>query len=143
MYLPYTLQLAYGWTEIGLKICLFLVILLVPTVIILTKYYGALGAAFAWVVLNIIYMTVGVPLTHRRLLRGETKQWFSAIAYTFFSVLATVWIGRYVINNFVLIQTVFLPVIAVFLCALFSAAMSSQHVRKIVNFTLLGGSRPC
>jgi hypothetical protein len=35
------------------------------------------GAAGAWVLLNGVYMLVGVPLTHRKLLRGQTRAWFA------------------------------------------------------------------
>lgn len=143
MYLPYTLQLAYGWVEIGLKICLFFIVLLVPTVIILTKYYGALGAAFAWVALNTMYMAIGVPLTHRRLLKGEAKKWFLVIVHTFISVLATVLVGRFLFSSFISPLSVFLPVLVVFLCALFSAGISSQYVRSIIKFKLFGGGLPC
>jgi len=43
----------------------------------MTRHYGAVGAAWAWLALNGIYMIVGVPLTHRRLLKGEAFRWFT------------------------------------------------------------------
>lgn len=143
MYLPYTLQLAYGWVELGLKICLFLIVLLVPAVIILTKYYGATGAAFAWVGLNSIYMAIGVPLTHQRLLKGEAKKWFLVIAPTFLCVLATVLVGRSLVSRVISPPAVSLPVLVVFFCTLFSAAVSSQYVRNIIKFRILRIFSPC
>jgi O-antigen/teichoic acid export membrane protein len=76
MNLPYALQLAYGWTRLGLSINLALVILLVPAILFVAPRYGAVGGASVWLVLNLIYMAIAVPMTHRRLLRGETFRWF-------------------------------------------------------------------
>jgi len=77
MNMPYGLQLAYGWTRIGLAINAFLLVLLVPAIFILARRFGAAGGASVWLALNVIYMAVGVPLTHRRLLKGETRRWFA------------------------------------------------------------------
>jgi O-antigen/teichoic acid export membrane protein len=76
MNLPFALQLAYGWTRIGLKINTVFIFTMVPAILYLAPRYGGQGAAMVWVALNAIYMIVGVPLTHRRLLKGEALRWF-------------------------------------------------------------------
>ena len=73
---PYALQLSHGWTKIGLSINIFLIVLVIPSLLFMTSHYGPVGAASVWMGLNIIYMAIGVPLTHRRLLRGEARHWF-------------------------------------------------------------------
>ncbi len=77
MNLPYALQLSYGWTRIGVAINTVFIVTLVPAIILMTKNYGAVGAASVWLGLNAVYMIVGVPLTHRRLLKGEAVRWFT------------------------------------------------------------------
>ena len=77
MNLPFALQLSHGWTRIGLTINTFFILVLVPAIVFMTRHYGAVGAAWAWLALNGIYMIVGVPLTHRRLLKGEAFRWFT------------------------------------------------------------------
>ncbi len=77
MNLPFALQLSYGWTRIGLVINAFFIVTLVPAIVLMTMNYGAAGAASAWLGLNAIYMIIGVPLTHRRLLKGEASRWFT------------------------------------------------------------------
>ena len=37
--------------------------------------FGATGAASAWLTLNAIYVLVGIPLTHARLLKGHAGAW--------------------------------------------------------------------
>jgi hypothetical protein len=76
MHLPFALQLSHGWTRIGISINLFLIAVLLPATIILAQFYGATGGATAWALLNILYVVIGIPLTHRRILKGETFRWF-------------------------------------------------------------------
>jgi len=77
MNLPYALQLSHGWTRIGLAINTFFILALVPAIILMTRKFGGAGAASAWLGLNSAYMVIGVPLTHRRLLKGEAFRWFT------------------------------------------------------------------
>jgi len=76
MFLPFTLQLAYGWTSLGLKITVFLTVIVVPAVWVMARHYGAIGAAYVFLGLQVINLLIGVPLTHRRLLRHEMTKWF-------------------------------------------------------------------
>lgn len=76
MNLPYALQLAHGWTRLSLQFALVKVIIFLPMLIWATEYYGALGGAATWAIMNAAYMLVGVPLMHRRLLRGDAIRWF-------------------------------------------------------------------
>lgn len=76
MHLPYALQLAHGWTRIGIAINLFLISILLPATVALANAYGGVGGAVAWALLNTLYMLIGIPLTHRRILKGESIRWF-------------------------------------------------------------------
>lgn len=75
MHFPYALQLAYGMTRLPLTINAILMIVLVPLIIYFASTYGALGAAFAWLVLHLLYLLLGTWLTHRRLLKGVGAIW--------------------------------------------------------------------
>jgi O-antigen/teichoic acid export membrane protein len=76
MHLPYALQLAYGWTKLAFYINVVAVLILVPSIILMASFYGAVGAAIVWVVLNSGFVLVGIQLTHHRLLRGEQWKWY-------------------------------------------------------------------
>jgi O-antigen/teichoic acid export membrane protein len=77
MALPYALQLAHGWTSLGVWINLALVLGMVPMVAVMGRLFGGPGAATAWVITNALYMMVGVPLTFRRLMPGESWRWLT------------------------------------------------------------------
>jgi O-antigen/teichoic acid export membrane protein len=68
---PYALQLAHGQTRLGISIHIGLILAFLPAVAIATSLYGPLGAAAVWVAVNVLYLAVGVPLTHSLLMPGE------------------------------------------------------------------------
>jgi len=67
----YILQIASGWTSIGVKLSTLLVSLFAPTLVILTIYFGIEGAAVNYALMNSAYLALGLGWTHRRLLRGQ------------------------------------------------------------------------
>lgn len=78
MFFPYALQLAHGMTWLPLAINIGLICLMAPLVIISAKLYGAVGAAFSWMAIEVIYVIVGRWMTHRYLLRGSNTRWMAA-----------------------------------------------------------------
>lgn len=76
MNIPYALQLAHGWTKLGLYLNMINVLLLAPMIFFMTKYYGALGGASVWLGLNTSYFFIAIPLVHRRFLPHENWRWY-------------------------------------------------------------------
>lgn len=76
MTLPYTLQLAYGWTRLAFYKNVIAVILLIPLMVWMVEMYQGIGAAWAWIILNLGYLIFEVPVMHRRLLKGEMGKWY-------------------------------------------------------------------
>ncbi|MFZ3115588.1 MAG: oligosaccharide flippase family protein [Syntrophales bacterium] len=74
--IPYVLQLAAGWTRLTFLVCFFSLPLLIPLIIALTRWYGAVGAAIVWVILNGGQVLITVQLMHRRLLSTEKWRWY-------------------------------------------------------------------
>jgi len=77
MLLPYTLQLAYGWTKLAFYKNVVAVIFLVPLMVWMVQMYQGIGAAWVWIILNLAYLIFEVPIMHRRLLKGEMGKWYS------------------------------------------------------------------
>ena len=74
--LPYALQLAHGWTRLTIYQNIVAVLVVVPTTWWAANHYGGVGAASVWIGLNVGYLTVGIPLMHRHLLRNEMVRWY-------------------------------------------------------------------
>ncbi len=76
MFVPYALQLAYGWTKFALIQNIISIVVLAPVMYVFTKQYGALGAALVWVILNIGYIFVAQPIMYKKLLPSEKNRWY-------------------------------------------------------------------
>lgn len=76
MNLPYMLQLAHGWTSLTVRTNAIAVLLVVPAIIWAVPRYGAVGAAGAWLALNVAYLVVLAHLMHRRLLLQSKRRWY-------------------------------------------------------------------
>ena len=95
MHVPYALQLAYGWTRVGVVTNVLIAACTVPLVIALARAYGAVGAAAVWPALNIVYTAAVVPITHRRLSHVAGGNWLGRdVVAPAAAVVATVAVCR-------------------------------------------------
>lgn len=76
MYVPYMAQLAHGWTGFAVRVNIVAVSFIVPAILWAVPRFGAIGAAWAWLVLNAGYVLIGMHFMHRRLLPGEKWRWY-------------------------------------------------------------------
>lgn len=91
MVMPYTIQMAFGWTRLILFQNTTALLLLVPAMFLMIGKYGAVGAAVVWVALNVAYVVFLIPLMHSRLLRGEMSRWYiSDVGIPLLIILAVV-----------------------------------------------------
>jgi len=95
MNMPYALQLAYGWTKLALYINVVAMIVLVPAIYFAASYWGPVGAAGTWIVLNTGYILIGIQLMHRRLLPDEKWRWYlSDVVMPIIVASLIIWIGK-------------------------------------------------
>lgn len=76
MHVPYTTQLAHGWTGFAVRVNIVAVCFIVPAILWAVPRFGAIGAAWAWLALNAGYVLVSMHFMHRRLLPGEKWRWY-------------------------------------------------------------------
>ena len=75
MFLPYSIQLANGWTSLPLTVSVGMCVVMVPAVYFMAAHFGGPGAASVWLAVNVLNLAIAFPLTHRRFLRGEAGRW--------------------------------------------------------------------
>lgn len=73
---PYYLQYAKGNLRMHLIGNAGFLIFLIPSVIWAARTFGGVGAGWAWLVMNLIYLVAWVPLVHRKLEPGLHQTWF-------------------------------------------------------------------
>ena len=76
MWVPYQMQLAHGWTSLTIKVNIVAVTIFVPLIIWYVPIYGAYGAAWIWVILNLGYCLIATQFMYRRILIKEKLTWY-------------------------------------------------------------------
>jgi O-antigen/teichoic acid export membrane protein len=76
MWVPYQIQLAYGWTSLTVITNSIAVAILVPALFVMVPIYGGIAAAWIWVILNGSYCLIGVHFMYRRILKTEKWAWY-------------------------------------------------------------------
>lgn len=93
MWIPYHLQLAHGWTALTVKVNSVAVGILIPTIVWVVPKYGAIGAAWVWVMLNTGYILFSIYFMHRRLLPTEKWRWYRQdVVIPLAAALSTGWL---------------------------------------------------
>lgn len=72
---PYYLQFAKGDLTLHLRGNAIFVIILIPSLVLATLQYGAVGAGFAWLGANAFFFFIWVPLVHMRFIKGLHRKW--------------------------------------------------------------------
>lgn len=76
MWIPNQTQIAYGWVSLALRVNIISVLFFVPTILWVTPRFGAEGAAWTWVGLNIGYVLLGIHFMHKKILIAEKWRWY-------------------------------------------------------------------
>lgn len=142
MHLPSALQLAFGWTKLGLYTNLVSVMILVPMIIAMTNLYGALGAAGIWVLLNCGYIIIAAQIMHERLLPAEKWRWYvQDIALPLAAAFSAAGVGKFFLCHAVLTQPMML--LSLVLVSSFTLAMTVLAAPMIRSwlFNQLNGMR--
>jgi O-antigen/teichoic acid export membrane protein len=132
LYLPYALQLAFGWTKLSFVAGVLSVAILIPSLFPLTKYFGAIGAASMWAVLNILNMLIVVPVMHRRLLQGETWRYFADIGLPLVATMVIAMLGRLVFADLNSPFVTLACILSVWFGCLVVAVLAAPYVRSWV-----------
>ncbi len=128
--LPYALQLAHGWTSLVFYSNLVAILILIPLLFVMTSWYGAVGAALIWVLLNVGYVAFSQQIMHRRLLRGALGRWYvEDVGMPLLAVLVVAGIGRWLLTEGTGTVVVLATVGGSSLCALVAAALAAPEVR--------------
>jgi O-antigen/teichoic acid export membrane protein len=113
---PYILQLSYGWTSLTIRINAIAVAIIVPAILFFVPRYGAISAAWIWVILNLGYLFIGPNFMYRHIMQKEKLKWFNAAIFLPLIVgILVSFVSRYFfINHMTYIYTIIYLVITLF-----------------------------
>lgn len=73
--IPMGLQLAHGWVGLLFRLRVLMLALIVPVLIYATRIYGMEGAAASLLILELLFVGLGIIAMHRRMLQGDLGRW--------------------------------------------------------------------
>ena len=76
VHMPGRLQIANGVTKVGFVINIISLFFVIPLLLYSVPKYGVNGAIFTWVLLNSIYLLIGVHFNFRKILEEEKNAWY-------------------------------------------------------------------
>lgn len=142
MHLPSALQLAFGWTKLGLYTNLVSVMVLVPLIIVMTNLYGALGAAGVWVLLNCGYILIAAQIMYKRLLPAEKWRWYvQDIALPMAAAFLAAGAGKIFLCQAALTQPMMLLSLMLVLCFTLAMTALAAPLMRSWLFNQLSGIR--
>jgi|SRR5580658_1818402 O-antigen/teichoic acid export membrane protein len=128
--LPYSLQLAFGWTRLSLTAGLISVAVVIPVIVPVTRHFGPLGAASVWVALNVVNMLVAVPVMHERVLRHEAWGYFKDIGLPIVATTVTAALARMALSDLRSLAAAIAALSSVWICCQVVAILVAPLVRS-------------
>jgi O-antigen/teichoic acid export membrane protein len=131
LFIPYALQLAFGWTRFYFLALTTAVLLSVPVTVLLATRFGGEGAAWVWIAFNAAFVLFVVPAVHRRMVPGESGRWYlSDVLLPAAAVTLAALSGRAVFFE-TADRTLLLAQLGVVLALAFAAAcFAAGHIRR-------------
>ena len=139
---PYALQLAFGWTKLPLYANLISVIIFIPMIIFSVSYFGAVGGAAAWLVLNIGYIFFWISVMHKRLLPKEKWRWYwqdvgvPLLASTLVAGVSRIVLGELTSRYVLLIELLIVSIMTLGIAAIATPVTRSWVMRQVMKIEL-------
>ncbi len=134
MTLPFSLQLSYGWTKLSFIKNVIAVIILVPLMVWLVNLYGAPGAAIVWIILNVGYFFIEIPVMHSRLLKADMWRWyFQDVGLPLLIILSIALCSRFFMPQFATTHTTLLWISLTGLLSLIVSTIAVSFGRELIK----------
>lgn len=134
-YIPYNIQLAYGWTSLTMKINIISIFIIVPVIYFLAKNYGAAGAISASIILTFTQLFIGTQFMFNKILISERLKWYlEDIFIPLIIALIIAYPFTLVIANLSSKLIIFLWLLFAAFSVLIGTAFSCFHVRHTIYF---------
>lgn len=137
MWIPYQMQLAYGWTSLAIKINIIAVLFIVPAILVIVPIHGAIGAAWVWVSLNAGYVTIGVHFMFKKILVDEKWKWYKddiiKPLIVCFGLIGLFKLILYHENILVMLFLLVLSMVVVFIGTIFITPLVKTQILNIIQ----------
>ncbi|RZG87010.1 polysaccharide biosynthesis protein [Acinetobacter sp. WCHAc060033] len=134
---PYYLQYAKGNLRLHFIGNIITAILLIPTIVWAAKNYGAIGAGWVWLLIQLFYLILWVSYVHKIIEPNINLKWFKC----FLPSVGSVAIASYTLIHFIDFSEqrsiAFLQICFFSLVCLMASLLSSKQARSIIQSRVL------
>jgi len=134
---PYYLQYAKGNLRLHFIGNLITAILLIPVIIWAAKNYGAIGAGWAWLLMQFFYLLLWVSYVHKIIEPNINFQWFKCFLPSVGSTTIVSYAFIHFMNFSELRSIAFLQICFFSLVCLMVSLLSSKKARSIIQLRVL------
>jgi len=132
MFMPYSLQMAYGWTGLSISLNIFGIAALTPLMLWLVPRWGGAGAALAFLLVTVAQFVAGVQIMHKRFLVDQKwSYWGRDIGAPLAAALVLAGIGWFVIPVPHGQWTLVAYLLATWMLASFAALLCADELRPL------------
>ena len=132
---PFYIQYALGNLKYHAIGSILQLIFLIPSIIFVSKNYGAIGAACTWLVVQILVFLLWVPWVHKKIYSDINKPWFRTI----FKILPSALFVMLVCRNIDFSDdrlVVFFQIFSISLITLLISILTSKRIGARIGFFL-------
>ncbi|ALV74312.1 oligosaccharide flippase family protein [Acinetobacter johnsonii] len=130
---PYYLQYAKGNLRLHFIGNLVMLIVLVPAIIWSAKNYGAIGAGWAWVSIQLVYLIGWVSYVHKIVEPKINIQWFGTFLPNIVYVSLVLYGLCYLFDFSTQRNIAFFQIALISLCCLIVSCISSKKTRQLIQ----------
>lgn len=133
-HIPLSLQYAHGRTRLIFYISIGVVIIMIPGIFLMVRYFGAQGATVILMVINLLYTLTITQFVHRHIFPEENRRWYiNDAGLPLIAALISIGIGRIFIHG--TISTV--PLVLKLAAVVFITLIVTSFVTPIIRGWLL------
>lgn len=134
MNLPYGLQIANGWTKLSFYSNIIASVFQIPLIYLFSINFGVIGAASAWLILNVCLGIISVHIMHSRLLQGEKWKWYvNDVGRPFLSAFIISMIWRLLIPNDLSKSSMVIYIFLASITSLIASAFTTNATRVVMK----------
>ena len=134
---PYYLQYAKGNLKLHFIGNLVMLVLLAPAIIWSAKNYGAIGAGWAWMLIQLTYLVFWVSYVHKVIEPKINAKWFKSFLPNIVNVSVVAFLLFYFVNFSNRRDIAFLQIILISLICLVISGISSKKIRDLIQVKIL------
>jgi len=132
---PYYLQYAKGNLKYHLIGNIWFVLVLIPLMIWAVNTFGAIGAGYCWLGVNIFFIAAWVPIVHSKIVPNLNRQWFlNDILKIVLTVIPVAWLISILVpstdSRMVQLLLVAISGVVLFAVAVFASSTTRGFVRR-------------